>query len=45
MSSQDFKGKPAITTGGSKQNGIGFATAYAVAKAGTVIKHPSNRTV
>lgn len=32
--STDFKGKLAIVTGASKLNGIGFATAYALAKGG-----------
>jgi hypothetical protein len=32
--STDFSGKLAIVTGASKLNGIGFATAYALAKAG-----------
>lgn len=39
MAVQDFKGKLAIVTGGSKQNGIGFATAYALAKAGADVCH------
>lgn len=34
MSKPAFAGKLAIITGASKQNGIGFATAYALAKAG-----------
>lgn len=34
MSSLDFAGKLAVVTGSSKQNGIGFATVYALAKGG-----------
>ncbi|KAJ5198270.1 uncharacterized protein N7498_007387 [Penicillium cinerascens] len=34
MAPEDFKGKLAIVTGASKHNGIGFATAYALARAG-----------
>ncbi len=30
----EFAGKLAIVTGASKQNGIGYATAYALAKSG-----------
>ncbi|KAJ5804890.1 hypothetical protein N7474_010777 [Penicillium riverlandense] len=45
MSLQEFKGKLAIVTGGSKQNGIGFATAFALAKAGAdiVLHYNSNK--
>jgi NAD(P)-dependent dehydrogenase (short-subunit alcohol dehydrogenase family) len=32
--SSDFKGKLAIVTGASKLNGIGYATAYLLAKGG-----------
>ncbi len=32
--STDFKGKLAIVTGASKLNGIGYATAYVLAKGG-----------
>ncbi|TFB01881.1 3-oxoacyl reductase [Trichoderma ghanense] len=44
--STDFSGKLAIVTGASKLNGIGFATAYALAKAGAdiVIHYNSNKT-
>lgn len=34
MSNSLFAGKLAIVTGASKQNGIGFATAYALAEGG-----------
>ncbi|KAJ5122352.1 hypothetical protein N7526_009289 [Penicillium atrosanguineum] len=37
MAAQEFKGKLAIVTGGAKQNGIGFATACALAKGGADI--------
>ncbi|PTB61857.1 NAD(P)-binding protein [Trichoderma citrinoviride] len=44
--STDFSGKLAIVTGASKLNGIGYATAYALAKAGAdiVIHYNSNKT-
>ncbi|CAI7652353.1 unnamed protein product [Penicillium crustosum] len=45
MSSLEFTGKLAIVTGASKQNGIGFATAYALAKGGAdiVLHYNSNK--
>ncbi|EHK20989.1 uncharacterized protein TRIVIDRAFT_223455 [Trichoderma virens Gv29-8] len=44
--SSDFKGKLAIVTGASKLNGIGFATAHALAKGGAdiVLHYNSNKT-
>ncbi|KAL6786480.1 NAD(P)-binding protein [Trichoderma sp. SZMC 28012] len=44
--STDFKGKLAIVTGASKLNGIGYATAYVLAKGGAdiVIHYNSNKT-
>ncbi|KAL7931574.1 hypothetical protein V8C35DRAFT_112321 [Trichoderma chlorosporum] len=44
MSGLSFSGKLAIVTGSSKQNGIGFAAAYALAKGGAdiVIHYNSN---
>ncbi|RFU81469.1 short-chain dehydrogenase reductase sdr [Trichoderma arundinaceum] len=43
--STDFKGKLAIVTGASKLNGIGYATAYALAKGGAdlVLHYNSNK--
>ncbi|KAL6894960.1 NAD(P)-binding protein [Trichoderma evansii] len=43
--SSDFKGKLAIVTGASKLNGIGYATAYLLAKGGAdvVISYNSNK--
>ncbi len=35
----EFTGKLAIVTGSSKQDGIGFATAYALAKLGADVSN------
>ena len=41
MSTKEYAGKLAIVTGDSKENGIGFATGYELAKAGADVRRAS----